>query len=156
MYNKKKSAIVRIAALILVMTMLVPVGASAYAVEQIQPRASYYLSAYSAYVYIAGGSEVRAYFDVSGTGYMDELGALSIQIYECDTNSSDINDWTWKKTFKHNTTSGMLSYDDDYHSGYVTYQGTAGKYYKAYVCVWGGKNGNGDTRYFWTSAKKAI
>lgn len=154
MYSKKKF-VVRLVAVIMVMAMFLPVGTSVAAAESVQPRASLYLDAYSAYVYIADGGEVRVYFDVSGTGYMDELGALSIQIYECDTNSSDINDWTWKKTFKHNTTSGMLSYDDDYHSGYVSYQGTAGKYYKAYVCVWGGKNGDGDTRYFWTSAKKA-
>ena len=86
---------------------------------------------------------------------MDEIGSLSIEIYECPTNSSDIRDWTWKETFKHNSTSGMLSYNDDFHSSHVDYSGTTGKYYKAYVCVWAGKNGDGDTRYFWTSAKKA-
>ena len=37
----------------------------------------------------------------------------------------------------------------------LTYNGTAGKYYKAYVCIWGGKDGDGDTRYFWTSAKNS-
>lgn len=155
MYSKKKSAIVRLVAVIMVIVMIIPAVTSASALEIVQPRASAYLDTYNAYVYMSGGGEVRVYFNVQGTGYMDEIGALSIQIYECSTNSSDINDWTWKKTFKHNTTSGMLSYDDDYHSGYVTYQGAAGKYYKAYVCVWGGKNGDGDTRYFWTSAKKA-
>lgn len=155
MYNKKKYILVRLVAVIMVLIMSIPVGTSASAAETVQPRASAYLDTYNAYVYVVGSGEIRVYFNAEGTGYMDELGVLLIQIYECDTNSSDINDWTWKKTFKHNTTSGMLSYDDDYHSGYVTYQGTAGKYYKAYVCVWGGKNGDGDTRYFWTSAKKA-
>ena len=86
---------------------------------------------------------------------MDELGALSIEIYECSTNSSNIKDWTWKTTFTHDSTPSMLSYNDDYHSGHVDYYGTAGKWYKAYVCIWGGKDGAGDTRYFWTSAKKA-
>ena len=80
---------------------------------------------------------------------MDELGALSISIYE----STDGTNWTWKKTFTHDSTSGMLSYNDDYHSGYVSYNGVAGRYYKAYVCIWGGKDGDGDTRYFYTSAK---
>ena len=155
MYSKNNFSVVRFLAVIMVMAILLPNCASASAVETVQPRASAYLDTYNAYVYMAGGGEVRVYFNAQGTGYMDEIGVLSIQIYECSTNSSDINDWTWKKTFKHNTTSGMLSYDDDYHSGYVTYQGTAGKYYKAYVCVWGGKNGDGDTRYFWTSAKRA-
>ena len=86
---------------------------------------------------------------------MDELGALSIQLYECSTNSSNIDDWEWKTTFTYDSTPGMLSYNDDYHSGHVDYYGTAGKWYKAYVCIWGGEDGDGDTRYFWTSAKKA-
>lgn len=86
---------------------------------------------------------------------MDELGALSIEIYECSTNSSNIKDWEWKKTFTHDSTPGMLSYNDDYHSGHVDYYGIAGKWYKAYVCIWGGENGAGDTRYFWTYARQA-
>lgn len=148
MYNKKKSTIVRLVAVIMVLAMLLPVGAAAA-----QVRASYYLDAYNAYVYLPGNGNVQVWFDVSGTGYMDEIGALSIEIYECSTNSSNINDWTWKKTFTHDSTSGMLSYNDDFHSGHVTYSGTAGKYYKAYVTIWAGKNGDGDARYFWTSAK---
>lgn len=151
MYNKKKSTIVRLVAVIMVVAMLLPVGAAA--AETAQPRASYYLSAYNAYVYLPGNGDVQVWFDVEGTGMMDELGVLSIEIYECSTNSSNINDWTWKKTFTHDSTSGMLGYNDYSHSGHVTYSGTAGKYYKAYVCVWGGKDGAGDTRYFWTSAK---
>lgn len=155
MYNRNKSAFVRLMAMMMVLSILIPMGAGAAASEAVQPRASYYLDSYNAYVYMPGGGQVQAWFDVEGTGTMDEIGALSIQIYECSTNSSNINDWTWKCTFKHNTTSGMLAYSDFSHSGHVTYQGTAGKYYKAYVCVWAGEDGDGDTRYFWTSAKKA-
>lgn len=151
MYNKK-SGIVRILAVILVLAMVIPVGASA---ATGQSRASDYLTSYNAYISLPGSGKVRVYFNVSGTGYMDEIGALSIEIYECSTNSSDLDDWEWKDTFLHDSTSGMLSYNDDYHSGYVTYNGTAGKYYKAYVCIWAGENDDGDTRYFWTSAKKA-
>lgn len=151
--KRKKSAVVRVVAMVLAIFLILPVGTTAAAAEAVQPRASYYLSAYNAYVYLPGNGQVQVYFDVSGTGFMDELGALSIKIYECSTNSSNQADWTWKKTFTHDSTSGMLSYNDDYHSGYVSYSGTPGKYYKAYVCVWGGKNGSGDTRYFWTSAK---
>ena len=153
MYRYKSSPIVRVVAIMLILAMLAPMSVSA---SEIQPRASRYLDSYNAYVYMPGASKVQVYFNASGTDYMDELGALSIQIYECSTNSSNINDWTWKKTFTHDSTSGMLSYNDDYHSGYVTYNGTVGKYYKAYVCIWGGENGAGDTRYFWTSAKKCV
>lgn len=153
MLNKSIRTLTRYVALLLVLTMVIPVFSSAATTEMVQPCASYYLSNYGAYVYLPGDGEVQVYFDVTGTGFMDELGALSIQIYECSTNSSDLDDWTWKKTFTHDSTAGMLSYNDDFHYGYVSYDGTAGKYYKAYVCIWGGKDGDGDTRYFWTSAK---
>ena len=149
---KQKSGIIRIIAVIMVITMLLPMGTHASATEAVQPRASYYLDTYNAYVYPAGDGEIRVYFDVMGTGYMDEIGALHIFIYE----STDNVNWTWVRTFKHSTTAGMLSYNDDYHSGYVSYDGVVGRYYKAYVCIWGGKDGQGDTRYFWTSAKRAI
>lgn len=149
MFTKSTSVLVRFTALILALALCVPVYAHAAEAESIQPRASAYLNSYGAYVYLPGNGQVQVYFDVTGTNYMDELGALTIEIYE----STDGTNWTWKKTFKHNTTSGMLSYNDDFHTGHVTYNGVVGRYYKAYVCIWGGKNGQGDTRYFWTSAK---
>lgn len=155
MKNSNYSTIIRISTLILTIALIIPICAMAATDETMQPRASSYLSSYNAYVYSAGGGLVQVYFNVQGTGTMDELGALTIKIYECSTNSSNDDDWTWKKTIKHDTTSGMLSYSDDYHSGHVDYNGTVGKYYKAYVCVWGGKDGSGDTRYFWTTAKIA-
>lgn len=145
MFSQKHNTVVRVIAFLVVIALIIPMDASAL----VQPRASDYLSSYNAYVYLPGTGEVRVYFNVEGTNYMDELGALSISIYE----STDGTNWTWKKTFTHDSTSGMLSYNDDYHSGYVSYSGVAGRYYKAYVCIWGGKDGNGDTRYFYTSAK---
>ena len=151
MYHTRKSVFFRLILLILAIAMVIPTGASAAVLEPAQPRASYYLNSYSAYIYPAGGGKIQIYFSAVGTNYMDELGALSISLYE----STDGINWTWKKTFTHDSTSGMLSYDDSYHSGHVDYQGVAGRYYKAYVCIWGGKNGAGDTRYFWTSAKIA-
>ena len=147
--RKKTSALVRFAALMLAIILVIPTLGSAAALETVQPRASAYLTSYSAYVYLPGNGQVQVYFDVTGTNVMDELGALSIKIYE----STDGVNWTWKETFKHNTTAGMLSYNDAFHTGHVTYNGVVGRYYKAYVCIWGGKNGQGDTRYFWTSAK---
>ena len=146
MYTQHKTLFIRIVAIVLAMVLVMPFGVSA---TTIQPRASAYLSTYAAYVYLPGDGEVRVYFNVEGTDDMDELGALFIRIYE----STDGTNWTWKDTFRHDSTDGMLSYNDDYHSGYVSYDGVAGRYYKAYVCIWGGKDGDGDTRYFWTSVK---
>lgn len=155
MKNQKPLRILSLFILLALSPMLFMVNVQAETDTQIQPYASYYLDNYGAYVYPAGNSLIQVYFNVSGAGTMDELGALTIQLYECPTNSSNIDDWEWKTTFKYDTTPSMLSYNDDYHSGHVDYYGTAGKWYKAYVCIWGGKDGAGDTRYFWTSAKKA-
>ena len=147
--HKKMSSVIRLTALLLAIVLAIPSFVSASAAEAVQPRASAYLTSYCAYVYLPGDGEVRVYFDVTGTGYLDEIGALSIQIHE----SIDGTIWTWKDTFKHYLTPGMLSYNDDLHAGYVSYDGIRGRYYKAYVCIWGGKDGDGDTRYFWTSVK---
>ena len=136
----------RIVAFLLIVTMSFPVTVSA-----VEPRASDYLDSYQAYVYPAGSGEIQVWFSVTADTYMDELGALSIHIYE----SSDNSTWTYKTTYRHSNFSGMLGTNDIFHSGHISYQGTAGKYYKAYVCIWAGKDGGGDTRYFWTSAKKA-
>ena len=143
------SSVIRLTALFLAIVLVIPPFSNAAAAETVQPRASAYLSNYGAYVYLPGDGEVRVYFNVTGTGYLDELGALSIQVYE----SIDGTIWYWKDTYKHDLTPGMLGYDDFYHSGYVSYDGIRGRYYKAYVCIWGGKDGDGDTRYFWTSVK---
>lgn len=137
---------VRVIAILLTMALMLPVVASA---TTAQPRASAYLDNYNAYVYLPGNGEVRVYFNVEGTNYMDELGTLFIEVHE----SVDGVNWTRVETYNHYLVPGMLSYNDDYHSGYVSYDGVVGRYYKAYVCVWGGKNGDGDARYFWTSVK---
>ena len=146
MNNKKISRAFRIAALLLAIVMLLPVGAMAA-----EPRSSLYLHSYSAYVYPAGWGKVQVWVLVDGVDDMDEIGALEIRLYE----SKDNENWTWVKTFDYTDYPDMLGYDDFSHSGHVEYNGTIGRYYKAYVCVWAGKNGDGDTRYFWTSAKKA-
>lgn len=146
-----RSKLFRILAILLIVSMLVPMSANAASDDVIHPRASYYLSAYNAYVYSAGSGQVQVYFEAQGTNYIDELGCLSVSIYE----SADNTNWTWKKTFTHDSTPGMLGYNTFAHFGHVDYQGVAGRYYKAFVTIWGGDNGDGDSRSFWTSAKKA-
>ena len=149
MYNMKKTFAARFFTMLMAIVLMLPIGASAAVPETVQPYASAYLDNYNAYVYLPGGGEVQVYFNVQGTGMMDELGALFIELYE----SEDGTNWDCVKTFNHYSISGMLGYDDFYHSGYVSYSGVAGRYYKAYVCVWAGKNGSGDNRYFWTNKK---
>lgn len=147
----KHSVNVKIIALILVTLLINPLNVSASTTDIPNTRASDYLTSYNTYTYNAALGKIRVYFDVTGVDYLDEIGTLNIKIYE----STDQVNWTSVKTYKHNTTSGMLGYNKIYHSGYVEYAGTIGRYYKAYVCIWGGTNGNGDTRYMWTQPQKA-
>ena len=140
-----KAPLLRLIALILVFAFTAPVSVSAAAPEAVSPRASYYLDAYNSYICDMGNGRMEVWFDVIGTGDMDEIGVLSIYLYE----SSDNRTWRWVKTFHHEDYSSMLAYDDWSHLSCVSYQGVPGRYYKAYVCIWAGKNGDGDSRYMW-------
>ena len=142
----KRSFVVNITIVLLIIAFVLPVNVFA-----VEPRASYYLEAYSAYIYPAGWGKVQVWVSVDGVGDMDEIGALQIRLYE----STDNETWTWVKTFDYTDYPDMLGYDNYYHDGHVEYSGTIGRYYKAYICVWAGKDGVGDTRYFWTSSEKA-
>ena len=146
MRHKKSGRAVRIVSVLMVIALIFPVSVMAT-----EPRSSLYLHSYSAYIYPAGWGKVQVWFSVAGTGDMDEIGALNIKLYE----STDNETWTWVDTFHYTDYPAMLGYDDFSHYGHVEYNGTIGRYYKAYVCVWAGKDGDGDTRYFWTPAVKA-
>ena len=143
---KCRSTLVKIIALLVIFALITPCAVNASTFDYSQPYASKYLSVYSAYVYVTSSGEVQVWFDVMGTGTMDEIGSLSIMLYE----SSGGTNWTLIKTFLHDSTSDMLFEDDYYASSHVSWaNGSTSKQYKAYVCVWAGKNGSGDTRYFW-------
>ncbi len=146
MRNKRMRFAMKVVSLLLAIVLVLPVGAMAA-----ETRSSRYLDAYSAYIYPAGWGKVQVWFNVDGLRDMDEIGVLEIQLYE----SKDNKNWTWVETFQHQNDPGMLVYNTYYHTGHVEYKGTIGRYYKAYMCIWAGKDGDGDTRYFWTSAKKA-
>ena len=149
--NKKKFAVVRITAAFLVMALFLSVGSLPAVAATAHPRASDYLDSYNAYIYPAGGGKIQVWFTVTGTDYQEALGALTIQVYESRNNS----DWTLVKAYSHNNNPSMMGYDKIYHSGHVDYQGVAGRYYRAYVSIWGGGMTIGDNRYFYTSSKLA-
>ena len=152
MNKRNTSAIIRMMAITLVIALTLPMGVSAATADTVQPRASDYLSSYNAYVYAAGDGQIQVWFTVTGTEYMDSLGAVTIKIYE----STDNTNWTWKKSFSNGNYPELIGYNDYFHTGHVDYQGVIGRYYRAYVTIWAGKNGQGDSRYFYTSAKRAI
>lgn len=151
MQKTKNLAIIRLVAMALVLALALPMGVNAATVPTVQPRASYYLNSYNGYVYPAGNGKIQVWYTVTGTGTMDQIGCLSIQIYE----SSDNSTWRWVAAYNHRNHAEMLATNIVYHSGHVDYQGTVGKYYRAYIGVYAGENGDGDSRYFYTSSKLA-
>ena len=148
---KNREIIIRLAAMVLALTLMLPVSVQAAVVETVQPCASDYLNSYSAYIYPAGSGKIQIYFTVTGTRTQEALGALMIQVYE----SSDNSNWTLVKAYSHRNYSVMMGYDTAFHADHVDYQGMAGRYYRAYVGIWGGGLTVGDSRYFYTSSKLA-
>lgn len=145
---KSYKGLIKVLALCMIISLIFPISVSAATVETAQPYASRYLSAYNTYICRVGtGGQIQVWFDVMGTGTMDEIGVLSIELYEVSSDGTE----TWLKTFRHESNSSMLIEDDWYHCSYVSYQGSSSKTYKAYVCIWAGKNGGGDTRYMWAT-----
>ena len=146
MKMQDRTTLMKIVAIVLVLSLLAPCSVSAATPEEIAPYASSYLTAYNTYICTVGNN-IQIWYEVVGTGNMDEIGVQSIKLYE----SSDNSTWTRVKTFSYENYSSMLAEDDYYHCSYVSYPRTTGKYYKAYVCIWAGKNGSGDTRYMWAT-----
>lgn len=151
MKRRKQNKYLRVIAVLLIFTFVAPYNVYAADNTSVTPRASDYLNSYNTYLYRAGWGKIQVWFTVTGVDYMDEIGTLTIKVYE----STDNETWTWVKTYKYETSSGMLGYDKIYHSGHIEHQGTIGRYYKAYVTIWAGKDGDGDTRYMWTDIQKA-
>ena len=140
-----------VVAIILAFSLCIPMNASAAAIDPVQPMASNYLDSYNTYICPMGSGKLQIWYTVVGDDDMDYIGTMSIRLYE----SSDKTSWTLVKTFLHEDYPSMLAEDDYVHSSYVSYSGTAGKYYKAYVCIYAGIGNYGDTRYMWTPVERA-
>lgn len=151
MLKRKQTYYIKAIAIVLAMVLAMPIGATAAEQETVTPRASYYLAAYTAYVCAMGGGNLEIWFEVTGTDIQEYLGALSVRLYE----STDNVNWYLVETFLHNEHDQMLATNAWQHINYVEYDGVVGRYYKAYVGIWGGPDDCGDSRYIWTSSERA-
>ena len=151
MKRQKRFWLIRIVAILLVASLISPAPAFAATSDVVQPLASLYLTSYTTYIGSIDHGRIQVWFRVTGTGYMTDIGVLSIRLYE----STDNVNWTRVETFLHEDYSNMLSHNDSHHMSYIEYQGVAGRYYKAYVGIWAGNGTSGDTRYMWTPVEQA-
>lgn len=146
MKRKNSHFLIKLIAFALVISLCTPIGAYAAMNETIQPMASAYLMSYTSYICAMGDGELQVWFRVTGTGTQEYIGVLSVRLYE----STDNETWHWVKTFYHEDYATMLAQNTFAHMNYVSYDGIPGRYYKAYVGIWGGPADFGDSRYIWT------
>lgn len=111
----------------------------AFAAETDNARSSSYFAKSSAYLTTVSGNTFKVNFRITATGLMDELGSSMI-IVQRRASSSD--PWENAKTFYPSTYTNMIDYNQATHASSVTYTGTSGYEYRAYVEFYA-KNSNG-------------
>ena len=146
MERKKSHFLVKIIAIVLVISLCAPIGAQAAMPETVQPMASAYLTSYTAYICAMGDGNLEIWFEVLGTGTWADIGVLEVYLYE----STDNANFYWVETFIFTDYPNMLWHDNYICVDHVDYEGVPGRYYKAYVQIWAGPEDGGDTRYIWT------
>ena len=111
--------------LALVMVLSIP----AMAAELYDTRASSFFMSSSVYLYKTSSKTFEAWFDVSAVRTMDKLGASKIKIQR----STDDENWTTVKTCTMDNYSNLVCENTASHESYVTYTGSSGYYYRAYI-----------------------
>ena len=131
---------VRIVCFSLVVFMLISIPA--YAVDDLNNRASNYFAAHSVYLYKTSSTQFQAWFEVTAVGTMQKVGASTIKVQR----STDKSNWTTVATYEMEDYSNMVASNTSGHESYVTYTYTTGYYYRAYVELYA-KNSNGTAVY---------
>ena len=152
MVRKNSRLLVKLIAIILIVSMCAPIGAQAAMPETVAPMASDYLMEYGAYICAMGNGDLEIWFEVTGTDYWADIGVLTVSLYE----STDNSNFYWVEAFDFTDYPNMLWHDDYFCVDHVDYEGVPGRYYKAYVHVWAGPEDGGDGRYIWTPVERCI
>lgn len=110
--------------LVLSLALLLAVPAQAA-----EARSSSFFTRSAVYLYETSSTTFQAWFDVTGTGIMDKIGAKEIKIQR----SSDNENWTTMATYSMDNYSSLICENTSTHSACVTYTGSKGYYYRAYI-----------------------
>lgn len=121
-----------------VLAVVLLLSIPAFAAETAEPRASYFFISSSTFLCNVSGTSFEAWFDVTATGRMEELGVSFIKIQR----SSDGVNWTTVRTFSKEDYPNLLKYNTINHSDGISYTGTRGYYYRAYIQLYA-KNDTG-------------
>ena len=123
-------------ALFLCLSLLLAVACipTAYAAEE----SNKYISSYGSAITTEGNGRIKINFNTYGTGYMDDIGATTILLYE---NGTIVKTYSAYNALYSST---MLGHSTYYFYGYVYYDGNAGdSYYAVIVHYAGDSTGHG-------------
>ena len=125
-----------------VLVAVLLLATTAFAEEAIEPKASYFFGSYSTFLCNVSGASFEAWFDVTGTGGMDEIGVSFIKIQR----SSDGVNWITVRTFSKEDYPHLIDYNTANHTAGISYTGTRGYHYRAYIQLYA-KNSRGTGYY---------
>lgn len=129
-------------AVCLMMVAVTLFSTTAFAAESAAPRASDYFMKTSTFIERYSDNSLEIWFDVTALGTMSVLGVRYIELQR----STDRSNWTTIKTYDKADYSEMTCDNTGAHADYVTYQGSSGYYYRAYVEFYA-KNSSGTGVY---------
>jgi hypothetical protein len=133
MIASRKRTIRSISAALLLMLCLSLAAPIAFAEEEGSP----YIMHYTTNMTAGGNGNVTIWFHITGTGMMEQIGSTRITLYE---NGIPVRVYTSAST------SGMMAQNNFSHGSSITYAGTAGRTYSAFVTFHAGRNGGWDNR----------
>ena len=142
----KKSLSLFFAVLLLSATIVLPANA-------VDNRSSLYLSYYRAWLTPVSGAEIAVNIDVQAVDDMDDVGAISVKMYESDDGGE-----TWHRdgTYTSALFPELLDHDTYLYAGTPIYhEGTAGYKYYAIVKVYAGDETGSDYREYQTTTVTA-
>ena len=109
-------------------------------------RGSLFIGNYTTSMSTGSNGNVTVWFQITGTGMMDQIGSTKVTIIE---NGTEI------KTYHHTSTPGMMGYNKGFHGSSITYSGIPGRTYRAHVTYQCGKDGDWDNRSMGTNTVTA-
>lgn len=114
-------------------------------------QSSEYLDSYCAILTAKSNGSMVITVDVEGVGYMPEIGAKTIYVYE----STNGTDFYWFATYESKNYPKMMGSGTIFYEDVITFTGTVGRYYCATAFVYAGNSTGGDERYCDTATKQA-
>lgn len=147
-----KTSIKRIFSLVMAVAMVASLSCVMTSAQSYSPCSSDYLDSYCAGVTPKSGGRIVVSVTVCALGYMTEIGAHSVTIFE----SSDQRTWNSVATYYYDDDPSLMTSGWSCNFDVLTYYGTPGLYYRAAVYCYAGNENGYDMRLYTTSGKRAI